>query len=533
MLNLLKGVVLGACEVIIITIILILPLPDMLKILLIIAATGGIILGAVSGGLIAIASSGAKTAIYAAMAIMVASPVAYGGAWAMGMTSICGDGRCDLSECQTGCTADCSAATCADNICQIVIGENCGNSLDCACPADYACNLGKNGTDIKGCYVIGCGDGSCDPPETNITCCTDCGCGLGYTCVNNLCQTQCGDTYCVGDETQISCCTDCGCATGYSCQNNACILESLALTVSGFQLSGEYSATTLKTNPTLHYPIIASGSDHSLMIVTIRNNGQTKASNTQVGVKVGDYSDWLYKNVGDLLPSDSEILQFNPVFNDNIWQVSEDEMAQVNIKISYDDVQGTSHTNYFSETMKIISREWMNWQYPGFIAGWITPNDDMIRTITTAATTGLAPGYNDNDILPAAKRIWAYLNGTYSSPPGYSISYVSDPRGMEFVQFPATTLRNQAGDCEDLAVLFATALESVGIRTLIVVIEGHAYMIFCASATSCGNVHPVETTMITGSFEAANNQGKWEYQNQPILAQIDTYSPYILPPDDM
>jgi len=500
-LKIMKAVIMGLCEAIIIIIILILPLPGMLKILLITASGGGVILGAVQGGIIAISAVTAKTVVSAGAALMLLSPAAYGGAWAMGLTSICGDGRCDITECATGCGADCDAATCSDGICQAGIGENCQNSNDCTCQNGDTCNPTRDEADVMGCVMTSCGDGHCDPSET-----------------------------------QSNCCSDCGCPTGYSCQNNQCTLESLEMTVTGFQTSADYSATTLYTNPTLHYPVLSSGTGHSLMTVTIQNNGQTKASGVQVGVKAGDYTDWSYKSAGQMLPSASGILDFNPVFTYNVMGVSEDETVQVQIKITYSDVQGTEHTNYFSESMKIISREWMDWDYPGLIAGWITANDPLVRSATTASTGGLAPAYVDDDIYPAAERVWSYFNGSYPGTPYTdAISYVSDPRGIEFVQFPAQTLRNNAGDCEDLAVLFASALESVGIQTFIILIPGHAFMAFCDSV-ACDYVYPVETTLFdSASLEEAINvaNAEWDAHSGSDLWIIDTTSPYISPPSQM
>ncbi len=34
----------------------------------------------------------------------------------------------------------------------------------------------------------GCGDGICDPDENSTTCCQDCGCALGFECINNSCE---------------------------------------------------------------------------------------------------------------------------------------------------------------------------------------------------------------------------------------------------------------------------------------------------------------------------------------------------------
>jgi hypothetical protein len=61
------------------------------------------------------------------------------------------------------------------------------------------------------------------------------------------------------------------------------------------------------------------------------------------------------------------------------------------------------------------------------------------------------------------------------------VKYVNDPDGLigDDVQSPDTTLDLMAGDCEDQTILLMTMLESVGIQTMIIFTEGHAYPMAC------------------------------------------------------
>ncbi len=61
------------------------------------------------------------------------------------------------------------------------------------------------------------------------------------------------------------------------------------------------------------------------------------------------------------------------------------------------------------------------------------------------------------------------------------INYLSDPK-YEYIQSPEETLLG-AGDCEDKSILLAFLMESIGIRSRIVVIPGHAYVeVFISNA---------------------------------------------------
>jgi len=83
-----------------------------------------------------------------------------------------------------------------------------------------------------------CGDGSCDASESS-SCCSDCGCAAGQTCVNNSCSAFqgfkqipqidfkliqfCGDGVCNNNENSSTCCDDCGCSGKFTCYNNTCL----------------------------------------------------------------------------------------------------------------------------------------------------------------------------------------------------------------------------------------------------------------------------------------------------------------------
>ena len=76
-----------------------------------------------------------------------------------------------------------------------------------------------------------CGDGACNGGENESSCCRDCGCASGYSCMGSGCvpDPSCGDGACNGEESPASCCGDCGCASGYSCSGASCVCSSSAV----------------------------------------------------------------------------------------------------------------------------------------------------------------------------------------------------------------------------------------------------------------------------------------------------------------
>lgn len=74
------------------------------------------------------------------------------------------------------------------------------------------------------CVTATCGDGTCNGTETKSTCCNDCGCNSGYTCVSNVCKADCGNGTCESSkgETCSTCPGDCGCGSGTVCVSGQC-----------------------------------------------------------------------------------------------------------------------------------------------------------------------------------------------------------------------------------------------------------------------------------------------------------------------
>jgi len=127
----------------------------------------------------------------------------------------------------------------------------------------------------------------------------------------------------------------------------------------------------------------------------------------------------------------------------------------------------------------------------------------------------------------------------YQSDP--NIPYYQD----DYVQFAKETLENHSGDCDDLVVLYASLLESVGIKTAFVDVqdpsekEAHLYLIFDSGVSvensqlvstnekryiirkgSAGNQTiwiPVETTLVNKGFDIAWNAGAMDYLEKGII----------------
>jgi tetratricopeptide (TPR) repeat protein len=126
---------------------------------------------------------------------------------------------------------------------------------------------------------------------------------------------------------------------------------------------------------------------------------------------------------------------------------------------------------------------------------------------------------------------------------------------VDFLQFPRQTLEYKAGDCDDLSILFAALMESVGIESAFITVPGHIFMAFAAQTKpsdlerNFSNAAdlividdrvwvPVEVTerregflkaWQTGAFEWREASAKQEAAFYPIHAAWQLYEPVGLP----
>ncbi|MBM4371486.1 MAG: hypothetical protein FJ098_07515, partial [Deltaproteobacteria bacterium] len=134
----------------------------------------------------------------------------------------CGDDICQPCETEDSCAEDCAAPDpfCGDGICTADAGEDattccedCGNCSmrGCAdvCVCDpFCCASWDEWCEVE-CNGTSCGDGVCQPCETEDSCAVDCAAPVPV-CGDGICTPEAG-------ENGESCCEDCGLCASHGC----------------------------------------------------------------------------------------------------------------------------------------------------------------------------------------------------------------------------------------------------------------------------------------------------------------------------
>ncbi len=179
----------------------------------------------------------------------------------------------------------------------------------------------------------------------------------------------------------------------------------------------------------------------------------------------------------DKLPGGTEVkvpvrltLQAEKVFG-----VDENTPAQAKVELSFTSGKSTVKSSRVVPLI-VFDRNAIDWSSPQSIASFVTFREESIKTLARKAISA-----REKENLPEGVRDAAAL---FNALRLQKLKYLKDPinpfrsRRLDYVQYPRETLGYRTGDCDDLAVLYASLLESVGVQTAFITTPGHILVAF-------------------------------------------------------
>jgi len=158
-----------------------------------------------------------------------------------------------------------------------------------------------------------------------------------------------------------------------------------------------------------------------------------------------------------------------------------------------------------------------------FWGAWVTPNDPAVEALIRSAanydstgiiTGGYGRGANDEDgsVKRRLEAVWK------AEDQAYHLTYINTttafgPDIVQRMRFPSEVLDQSSGNCVELAVLYASVAEALGLEAAIVRIPGHAYTAIRTDQENA-RYYFIETTLIgQSSFSGALKSGASEWAN--------------------
>lgn len=271
--------------------------------------------------------------------------------------------------------------------------------------------------------------------------------------------------------------------------------------------------------------------------VTVTNRENSAITNVKVYFNVSEYMEQpkLSAEIPVIQRGESVDVDLNALFRSSVLQINSDTLVQSEIITEYTYL-GRQFTRRVPHTLRIHGRNSMTWDDDRKAASFVNAKDPTVL-LFSKNTAGLIREASNDPINLNLK----IAMGIFEALRAYGMTYVIDPdssyielsqnsTALDTLLFPSESLTYRAGDCDDLAILYTSLLESVGIETSFITIPGHIYTAFSLDMTEKearaqftnindfmfieGNTWlPVETTLMTDGFMKAWRTGARQWRD--------------------
>ena len=311
------------------------------------------------------------------------------------------------------------------------------------------------------------------------------------------------------------------------------------------------------------FPVFYSWYDVNEMGTAVIQNGENgPIQNVRVSLLVKQYMD--SPKLCAVLPAvqrNEEVrVPLVALFTESILSVTEGTKAAAEILVEYE-YAGSTREKSESVTLQVYDRNAMTWDDDRKAASFVTSKDPAVLRYSKQVA---GETRNTREAVNLNFRIGM---GMFQALALSGINYVVDPQtpyadfsrnktALDYLQFPSQTLTYRAGDCDDLSILYAALLKSVGMEAAFITVPGHIYTAFLLEMSPEEAKHtfqnsgdlifyegetwlPVEITMIQEGFLAAWKKGASQWRAAegergffPIAEAWTVYQPVGSPGGD-
>ncbi|WP_455812762.1 DUF3320 domain-containing protein [Pseudomonas graminis] len=188
-------------------------------------------------------------------------------------------------------------------------------------------------------------------------------------------------------------------------------------------------------------------------------------------------------NIDRLVPGTSLDIRERDIKLNAEWlaELTESVMCEVTLSLRQGDEEIFT-LNYPLEAL--AKNEWGGNAMLELLPSFIMPNDPAVDRLLKA-TSDVLRSAGKNDALDGYEsqsrtRVWEIVSALWTAVCNLSISYALPPASFERngqkIRTPGAILEGKVATCLDTTLLFASALEQIGLNSLVFLSEGHAFV---------------------------------------------------------
>lgn len=225
--------------------------------------------------------------------------------------------------------------------------------------------------------------------------------------------------------------------------------------------------------------------ENSFGTLTIINGESAEIRNVRLSFRAGDYtaSEMLCGTADIIKKNQSAQIPFYADFSESVLNFSEEGQILGEIVVSYE-LLGAKKTSVESVIVPSYNRNAIRWTDANALAAFISANSAEIletsKYLVGIARDELRSGLNRNQQFAMYLFEGTRLSGIESLPSSETpyMMYHLDTEKIDSIQHPFQTISFKSGDYDDVGLLYAALLESVGISTAFIPLADDFIVLF-------------------------------------------------------
>ena len=281
----------------------------------------------------------------------------------------------------------------------------------------------------------------------------------------------------------------------------------------------------------------------------IRNTGTAPMYNVKISYSMGQYADSASPDTYSyVMPGGAVVDCYYPLISQEVATFKTENPAHLNITCTYEDAHGHTHSEQHTKLISLLGinqfvssnltadqvqmtnvvSNWMDMNNNApLLAAYVTKTDDPVKQFAgyiSELAGGVEAAGSDKDALTwlqAAYNMELVNNIVYQTPSGF----FDGTHEVQDVKFPRDTLRAKSGTCIDLAILYSSLAESVGLNASLMLVPGHCFSVITLPG---GQMVGIENTGLGGGDQRQGFPWALKFGTQELQKHLQDGRYYLI-----
>ena len=277
--------------------------------------------------------------------------------------------------------------------------------------------------------------------------------------------------------------------------------------------------------------------------IAFHNDGTGPVHDLEVSYQIPDYISWTTPQTYPEIPAGQTVVErYYPQLPSKVTQLNSQTNTTLETKIRWADQAGNTKEQILRsniifhgvneiEYTDLPTNEQLTW-YDMFVLSpfatcMVTPNDPVVKEFvaeitkrTGGTTAGIAGG--GNEVARIMKATYDYMTETgmrYTSDAGVPQKIGDVETTVQTVRMPRDVVLTNQGLCVELAILWASVMEQLGLSTAVVFVPHHALTVV-RYGEAADAVIPIECTAITPMAVGAKEPVSFEKAYEMAMGEL-------------